>query len=390
MLQLLKKMVFFGVVFQLAGFLTAAWAVPTLQPAGDDVVLEVLPVITRIRPNASAAHLQSAISKTANPVAAALAAREDIQLARQTGETRHWGRAQAQLSPWWNRADAPPDIAILQATVQQGRHEFEAARKVLTATLARAPDHAQGWLNLAALERLSARYPQALEACERVARAAQAFYASACRLETWSLQGQHDNALTGLRGLLAITSDAGQQSWLLSLIAESQERAGHDTAAADAYERSLKSEPDLYTAIAWSDLLLRSGKYSRALSVLESLPETDAVILRRAHAWKQLGDGRWKGARALLKERTIELTRRGDDPSLHGRELALAALWLDGDGAQALSLARSNLQLQREPLDWWVALQSASMARDSAARDELQAAVRAAGLQDLRLTIRSQ
>ncbi|MEO7954865.1 MAG: hypothetical protein ABIR35_12365, partial [Polaromonas sp.] len=166
---------------------------------------------------------------------------------------------------------------------------------------------------------------------------------------------------------------------------ESDERAGQDAAAADAYTRSLAAEHDLYTAIAFSDLLLRTGKTAQAEQILASLPETDAVVLRRAVAWKRLGDARWSTGRQILKTRVEELQRRGDDASLHGRELALAALWLDEDAAQALPLARSNLRLQREPLDWWVALQSARLARDGAALAEIESAIRAAGLRDTRL-----
>lgn len=365
-------------------------AVTPLQPTRDDEVLEVLPAITRTRPVRSGpASAGSAVTASApnaaNPAAAAAQARQDISVARQTGDTRYWGRAQAALLPWWDRADAPVDIAVLQATVQQGRHEFEASRKILTAALARAPMHAQGWLNLAALERLSARYADTLKACDAVARAGQALYAQACRLETLSLQGQHLPAARGLQALIAQTADAGQQSWLYSLLAEGEERAGKHNAAADAYQRSLKLEPDLYTAIAYSDLLRRTGKTSQALAALAALPETDAVVLRRAAAWKRLGDARWIGARAQLKEYSAELVRRGDDPALHGRELALAALWLDDDAPAALALARRNLLLQREPVDWWVALQSAQLAKDAGAIAEIRAALAAAGLQDTRL-----
>ena len=372
-----------------------ALAVTPVQPSKDDEVLEVLPAITRTRPartgpaNTASASLPSpttaAAAKAADPAVAAAQARQDISVARQTGDTRYWGRAQAALLPWWDRADAPVDIAVLQATVQQGRHEFEASRKMLTAALARAPMHAQGWLNLAALERLSARYAESLSACDAVARAGQALYAQACRLETQSLQGQHQPAAQGLQTLMAQTRDAGQQSWLYSLLAESQERAGQANAAASAYQSSLKLEPDLYTAIAYSDLLLRTGKPSQALAALAALPETDAVVLRRAAAWKRLGDARWVGARAQLKEYSAELVRRGDDPALHGRELALAALWLDADAPAALALARRNLLLQREPVDWWVALQSAQLAKDTLALAEIRAALAATGLHDTRL-----
>lgn len=375
-------------IFKFSGLITllllaapfAALAATTVQPVRDDEVIEVLPVITRNRPNALVSD-----RKAPDATSAAIAVRQDISQARQTGDTRYWGRAQSALGPWWDRADAPVDMAILQATVQQGRHEFEASRKVLVAALTRAPNHAQGWLNLAALERLSANYAQALAACARVASAGQALYAQACALETQSLQGQHQAATQGLQALANQASDNGQRSWLWSLLAESQERWGRDAAAAQAFQRSLAFDADLYTAIAYSDLLLRTGKLAQALTVLSPLPETDAVLLRRATAWRRLGDARWSNALATLKERTAELKRRGDDPTLHGRELALIALWLEDDPARALVLARSNLTLQREPVDWWVALQSAQQAKDAAAMAELTTLLRQTGLQDTRL-----
>ena len=364
----------------LAAALVPASAAPTLEPLRDEDLLEVLPAVTRGRP------AQSAGAPAAPDVqAAATLARDAISIARQTGDTRYWGRAQAALAPWWDRSGAPVDLAVLQATVQQGRHEFAASRKVLASALARAPGHAQGWLNLASLERLSGRYAEALAACEAVSRAGQALYATACRLETESLQGQHAKAAQGLQALVDQTVDAGQRSWLLSLLAESQERAGQDAAAASTYARSLAAEPDLYTAIAYSDLLLRTGRGAQALQILAPLPETDAVLLRRAAAWKRQGDARWTAARQLLKNRVDELVRRGDDAALHGRELALAALWLDADAPRALQLARANLQLQREPLDWWTALQSARLAGDAGALAELDQAIRTAGLRDARL-----
>ena len=363
----------------------ACLAATPLQPLRDDEVLEVLPAVTRSRPP-QAATAPSPGPAALDPAAALNQARADISVARQTGDTRYWGRAQAALAPWWDRPDAPADLAVLQATVQQGRHEFAASRTVLASTLARAPGHAQGWLNLASLERLSARYPEALAACNAVDRAGQALYAQACRFETESLQGQHQKAAQGFEVLLKQTTDAGQRSWLLSLLAESLERAGRDASAADAYTRSLAAGHDLYTAIAYSDLLLRTSKAKQALAIVAPLPETDAVVLRRAAAWKRLADARWKDERKMLAERVDELRRRGDDPALHGRELALAALWLDDDPARALQAAKSNLLLQREPIDWWVALQSAALAGDGTAYKEIGQSIAVAGLRDARLT----
>ena len=373
------------IALALAALQLSAFAVTAVQPGSDDEVLEVLPAVTRSRPALMA--LPASVSRPADIAAAAQQARAAIAVARQTGDTRYWGRAQAMLAPWWDRADAPTDIAVLQATVQQGRHEFAASRKVLTAALARSPQHAQGWLNLAALDRLSARYADSLVACEAVERAQQPLYAAACRLETQSLQGQHQAAAQGLQALLDQSTEASQRSWLWSLLAEVHERSGKDATAADAYVRSLGFAPDLYTAIAYSDLLLRTGKTAQALQVLAPLPETDAVLVRQAVAWRRLGDTRWTATRSVLQERVAALRRRGDDPALHARELALAALWLDDDPPRALALARSNLLLQREPLDWWLGLQSARQAKDVAAQTAITDAIRDAGLQDVRLAV---
>ena len=81
-----------------------AMAVTPMQPSRDDDVLEVLPAITRTRPvrnvPASAASGTSSATpvsppKAAEPTAAAAQSREDIAVARQTGDTRYWeiGRA---------------------------------------------------------------------------------------------------------------------------------------------------------------------------------------------------------------------------------------------------------------------------------------------------------
>ncbi len=366
--------------FLLCAVPLSAQAAATFKPLNDAGVIEVLPTITRSRPGAP-----DKARLTADPRAAAVAAQQSISLARQTGDNRHWGRAQAALTPWWDRNDAPIDLAVLQATVQQGRHEFEASRKVLAASLARQPAHAQGWLTMAALERLSGRYRESLAACSEVANAGQALYAEACTLETQSLMGDQAKATKGLAQLAAQADTAGQQSWLFSLLAEHHERAGQDALALSSFQLSLSREPDLYTAIGLADLLLRTSQPKTALQVLSTYPETDAVLLRRAIALRHLGDAQWRTKLTEFQGRVADLRRRGDDPQLHGRELAMSALWLEGDAPRALQLAKQNLLLQREPVDWYMALLSAQRSGDKPASSELSAALKRTGLKDARL-----
>lgn len=363
-----------------AALLCFPWAAfaeaQALLPQSDSEVIERLP--PRVK----------AVGKlgTADPASAAKAAQEWIRLARREADPRYLGRAQAVLAPWWDKPDAPADIAVLQATVQQSRHEFEAARLTLAAALKRAPDHAQAWLTMATLERLQGRYKAALAACEAVQRAGAALYAQACALETRSLQGDTDQASRGFASVIAQITDPGVAAWLRSLQAEHLERAGQDAAALQSYTTSLKLESDGYTALALADLLLRTAKPRDALAALANQPLSDAVLLRRAYALKLDGKPEWKQARDELQERFAASAARGDDATLHARELALAALWLAEDLPSAAKHAQVNWQLQKEPLDWLIAFKCVNASTNPAFFATLKGALSDSGLHDERLS----
>ncbi len=342
-----------------------------ITPTSDGQVIETLS--PRIRTSAT------------TPEAATIAARQAITLARDTADTRYLGRAQATLQRWWDAPDAPVELAVLQATVHQGRHEFTAARRVLEAALKRDPTHAQGWLTLATLERVGGNYPAALAACQAVQQAGAALYAQACALETQSLQGQHDTARNGLERLRKQSPSPAVQAWLLSLSAENDERAGLDAQAIKAYQTSLALAPDTYTAIAAVDALLRSQRMDEAAKILAQQPDSDAVLLRRAYAMKLQKNSAWQTLASQVQQRLDALDQRGDDPASHARERALLHVWLTGDAQRALTSAKLNLTLQKEPFDWWLAIKSAQLAGDKAQADTWQRAAAATGLRDVRL-----
>jgi predicted Zn-dependent protease len=342
-----------------------------LVPTSDAQVIETL--TARVRTSAS------------TPEAAAIAARQAISLARQTADTRYLGRAQAILARWWDQPDAPTELAVLQATVLQSRHAFDAARSVLNQALQRDSNHAQGWLTLATLERVAGNYPAAMTACSQVARAGAALYATACQLETLSLRGRYDEARRGLEALRLQTPDAATQGWLLSLQAESEERAGRDALALSGYQASLALAPDGYTALAAADLLLRMGRADEAQKILTGQPNSDTVLLRRAHAAKMLNNPNWQSMAKELKDRFAALDNRGDNPATHARELALNHLWLEADGTRALQAAKLNLTLQKEPFDWWLAMASAELAGQPSELEHLRQQLVATGLRDARL-----
>ncbi len=352
---------------------TAAAALPQDLPPGLDAdVVERLPERVAAAP--------------ATPQTAATIARRWISLSRETADPRYLGRAQAALARWWGQADAPADLLVLQATVEQGRHEFAAARATLERALQSNPAQVQGWLTLATLERVAARYEAAEAACRNVARYGATLYATVCLLETRSLQGQHDAARSGLTALWQqAAGDATQRAWIGSLLAESEERAGRDDAADAAYRRSLADAPDGYTALAYADQLLRRNRASAALEVLRPQPDSDAVLLRRAQALRLMGDAAWQPLARDLEARFAAIAARGEGLDAHARERALVALWLHGQPAAAWKAARTNLALQKEPLDWWLALQTSEQSGDAAAHQAVRQALLQTGLQDVRL-----
>jgi tetratricopeptide (TPR) repeat protein len=360
---------------------SVAWGAVTAVPPGpDSQVVDVLPQVTTLRP---AQRTTTAPQTPPDPALAAQLAREAIDTARRTGDARYWGRAQTALGNWWDHAQAPPELMVLQATVQQGQHAFAAAQTRLRQALKADPRNAQGWLTLATLLKLEGRYADALTACASVTTAGAALYGQVCSAEIRSLQGvdQPD----AWKPLLAQAPDPATSAWLLSLWGEHLERQGQPAEALARYQQSQALMPDLYTALVQADLQLRERRAEETLAALKTAPDTDAVLLRRAHAMRLLNQPAWKTLLTTLQERQQELERRGETLDAHAREYALMALWLQDDPALAQTWAQRNLVLQKEPVDWWLALASARQASDRPRFDQLRTQLDAVRLKDARL-----
>ena len=191
--------------------------------------------------------------------------------------------------------------------------------------------------------------------------------------------------MQGYEALVRQTGDASTRAWLLSLLAESEERAGRDASAKTAYQASLQLDADGYTALAYADFLLRLSQPAEALKVLANQAPSDSVLIRQGKALRLQGDPGWKALRSELAERFAALDARGEDSTLHARERALAALWLDDASDTAWRYADANLGLQKEPLDWWLAFTAAQAAGRAEDIRRLQNALQGTGLKDARL-----
>lgn len=313
------------------------------------------------------------------------AAQQAISLARSTSDPRHLGHAQALLSPWWGQINAPVRAMVLQATVEQSQHRFSEARNTLHRAVAIAPNHAQAWLTLATLDRLQARFEDAYRACEKVAMAGEVFYARVCQAELLALRGQHDAAFKAFQSLVKQSPDIDTQAWVYSLMGEAHIRAGRLKLAEQALETSLQLSPDAYTSLALADMMLQAQQPQRALDALKDAPLSDAVLMRKALARRQSNNLQWQRDLNELKQRFDRSRQRGDVQALHARELAWVALHLQDDPQAAQHHALVNLTLQKEPIDWWLALRSTRIVADAVVWKRLRSELMRSGLRDTRL-----
>ncbi len=355
-----------------------------LRPASDDEVIETLPA--RGPAAAEQRRLRRALAAAPRDVAAALAlSRSLLERARTSGDARIAGQALGVLMPWDGDANAPVDIRLQRATLQQHLHDFEAAANELESVLRAAPRHAQALLTLATVRRVQGRYPESDDACRRLVDAGQAQLARACSAENRSLQGDPDGARQEFEALLRERpGDTGWSGWLRTSLGELELRAGRTEVAIAQLRAVLAIEDDGYARLALADALIEARRWAEAARLLVD-DDSDAALLRRAIVARAIGAPEASGLRERLAARYAQAALRPQDTPVHARERSRFALEVEGDPARAVVLARANLQTQREAADFVVMHRAALAAGDAAAQAEVQALAARIGLSDARL-----
>ena len=335
-----------------------AGAVP-IVPRDDAEVVETLPAVAGDR--AEERRLRRALAeRPGDPGLAAAAARRWLDRARADGDPRWAGRALAALAPWPDPQTAPDEVLLLQATLDQHLHDFDAAVAKLERLVARRPRDAQAWLTLATLRRVQGRFDDSDRACARLAASGAAWHAAACRAENDGLRGRFDVARAEFERLLATASlEPSMRHWLWVSRAELEQRAGDARAAERAWQAALREERSAYALIGLADQWIAEGRPADALALLANEPRNDAVLLRRAIAGVAArAAGAAQDVREM-RERIAQAAERVGAPAFHAREQAMFALRVDGQAAQAWHLARENARRQREAPDLLLLAQAA-------------------------------
>lgn len=331
-------------------------------PQSDAEVLEQVPATaTDPRARERAALRQELTAQPRRLELAVRLARLELQAGRAQGDPRHLGWAQAALAPWWDEAQPPHEVRLLRATLRQSRHEFDAALEDLEAAIREDPRDAQAWLTRAVVLGVRGDHAEAGKSCAPLDALAGALTAATCRAQVDSVSGHSARAYARLSEAMAqrgVSGSPAEQAWALSTLGEAAARAGETKRAELLYSQALEADPDdAYTRAALADLLLDLKRPRDASRLMAAHTQDDGHLLRRVLAETALGSAEAPALTAELSARYAASRLRGD--TLHAREEARFALHVEKDARKALSLAQANWQVQREPWDVRVLLESA-------------------------------
>lgn len=274
-----------------------------------------------------------------------------IRTARQEGDPRYLGYAQSALAPWWRDPNAPTPVLVQRATIRQSLHDFDAAVGDLSTALRREPWNAQALLTRATVLTVQGKYADARADCTTLAKAAPEIYVVICVAAIDSVTGGARRAADSLVRALATLPriDAASRAYGETTLGEIAHRLG-DAAAQAHFAAALQADArDLYLIGAYSDWLLDQGRPDDVVPLVINETRVDPLVLRLGLAQQALQRPEAATTIGALRAQFDASRARGD--TVHRREEARFALHLDRDPARALSLARDNWRVQREPAD---------------------------------------
>jgi tetratricopeptide (TPR) repeat protein len=306
-----------------------------------------------------------------------------ISQSRATGDLRFLGYADATLARWQHQTPPLPAVLVLEATILQSRHAFDAALATLDQALALRPDDAQAWLTRATVLRVLGRYEEANASCAHLRAAAGRVLAQLCTESILGVSGQLRAAYTRLSGLPEDSLSVEARAWRCSELGELAVSLGDTAAASEWFAAALRLVPaDLYTRAAYADLLIDEGRARDTLELLKGYDSMEPLLLRTAIAQRQLNDPQFARTRELLASAFSVEEQRGE--AVHRREQARFLLDVVADSEGALRAAQENWRVQREPADILILLRAAQAAhRPPAAIPALQF-VQERGTEDVR------
>lgn len=374
-----------AILLTVIGFARATGAMPFI-PEHDTEILERLPTT----PGGNAGEvrrLRDQLSRAPTDLAQAVAvAGQYVELGQSQTDPRFFGYAQAVLTPWWRLSDPPLEVLLLRAAIRQSRHEFEGALEDLARLLEKDPRDPRAWLMQAGIFIVRADYRAARQACEALARLRRAFLAFSCIGSLASLSGQAEGGYGLL--LLAREQSGGttpaERVRLETLLGKTAERMGDPQRAENHFQEARRLGPrDAYLLGTYADFLLDQGRAAEVVALLRDQTRVDGLLLRLTMAERAIGALETDAHIEELRARFSASRQRGDN--LHQGEEARFLLHLANQPQAALTLARANWAVQREPGDARILLEAALAVPDLGAARPVLDWLAATGIEDVTL-----
>lgn len=310
-------------------------------------------------------------------------ARRYIERARVEGDPRYLGYAEAALAPWWKQPAPPEPVLVLRATLRQSTHQFPAALADLDQAVKRNSDDVQAWLTRATVQTVTGDFGAARASCMRLYSRAPALVVQTCLSNVGSVSGQ---AGASYRQLLDAQArhpldDPSIRIWVATELAEMAARAGDDVQAEAHFRQALAlGDPDGYLAGAYADFLLDHGRAPEVVRMLKDRTRVDPLLLRYALALQATGSPEARTQIDVLRDRFDAAMLRGD--SVHRREQARFELALRNNPKAAVSLAKANWAVQKEPADLRILAEAAAASGDPEATAMVRDWLRSSHIED--------
>lgn len=331
-------------------------------PAGDEVVLQQVPTALDPRVRQFEA-LRRQWQKTPDAAHAAALSRAYLDYARDTGDARYLGRAEALIEPWLKQSPPPLDAQLIDATILQSRHQFADSRAELLLILQRDSGNAQAWLTLATVAQVQGDMDMARHACAHLLDSGDALIPGGCLGGLNAVTGHAREGYQTIQTLLQ--GEPGEapalQSWAQGLLADAALYDGDDAAAEAHFQAALQLSPgDNFLLADYADFLLDGHRPQEAAALLKDYTQSDTSFLRLCIAEDLLHLPQAAADAAQMAARFSATDQRGS--TLYRREEALFALRLRRDAASALDLAQQNWTVQKAPQDVRILLEAARFA----------------------------
>lgn len=360
------------VALQLAAALvlmsTLAVQAAPFMPASDAEVVERLPAGDPALQRAEALRRQVA-AQPRNTALRTEVARRYFDLAQAQGDPRYVGYAMGVLAPLKASPPANAGYWFVRGLLEQYSHEFDAALSSLARAAQLDPRSPEPLAWRAAIFMVQARYPEALDECQRLAPLADPLWATGCRAyaraATGALQPAYDALLKALAEAHGKAPPA-LQLWVLVRLAEMAQRLDLPAQAERHFQQAQAlGLADQFLLASHADFLLAHGRPAEVLTLLAAWERSDVLLLRLTLAAHASGDPRARDWTRQLRERFEAARARGD--RLHEYEAARFELDIETRPARALRLAASNYVTQREPRDALILMRAALAAKQPAA-----------------------